>query len=213
MLIIHNPFRKGRSAKEELPQKHFFVKPFVEEQWMRHHVMFLSSEELTATIHVTSQLHTFLDIYVRYNERPTLEEFAYKTTLPDYSSCRITEMDLFRCALNPYSFDITSNLTGHIGRHFIGIIYSEENEAQRVRKRKSLCGEDSSGRQRRSCVGVKDPPTPLPQENIISPEYNASSDVNYTMSVSMGACLYWHEVEQVWTTKGCKVRLQNDNDN
>jgi hypothetical protein len=59
---------------------------------------------------------------------------------------------------------------------------------------------------KRGCVGVKDPPTtPAPTPLIIIPLYNSSTDVNYTMSVSVTGCLYWSEKKSKWTSEGCKV--------
>lgn len=56
------------------------------------------------------------------------------------------------------------------------------------------------------CVEFKDPPTtPPPTPRVIIPEYDPSTDVNYTLSISMAACLYWSEAKEKWTSYGCRV--------
>ncbi|EDO48488.1 predicted protein, partial [Nematostella vectensis] len=40
--------------------------------------------------------------------------------------------------------------------------------------------------------------------------YNASTDVNYTMSVSMTGCLYWSNSKSKWAGEGCKVGPNSD---
>ena len=203
VLIISNPSRRDDSKEEPKPRQHYFVKPYWEEKWMRFHIIYIPSGGLSASINISTAENTPLDVYVMYNQRPTFEKYAYKVTLPNTSSC-VAIGEGVKCASNPHSFDINSNTTGHTGRHFIGIVYSRTNLLSR-KIRRSLC-QESGGRHRRgACINVKDPPTPLPLEQHIPPEFNASTDVNYTLSVSLGACLYWNGRISKWTSEGCKV--------
>ena len=66
----------------------------------------------------------------------------------------------------------------------------------------------NSGRQKRSCVEVKQPPpSPTPTPLVLRSSYNASTDLRYNFSVNIGGCLYWSEDEEHWTQKGCNVSL------
>ena len=87
---------------------------------------------------------------------------------------------------------------------------AEVNKTEKAQSRESRSCGGKGSRQKRSCIGVKDPPTtPPPSPRIIIPEYNSSTDVNYTMSVTVTSCLYWSEKKQVWTNEGCSVGWVN----
>ena len=143
--------------------------------------------------------------------RPTPSNYTFRTRVPNFSSCRTYDdrTGNFNCTDNPYVFSLSSNVTGEIGVHFIGIRLALDKGTRNSRiKRNRLMKscKDSNGRQKRSCVGVKDPPTdPPPTPEIKVPQYDQRTDVNYTMSVTMRSCLYWSETRQAWTSEGCKV--------
>ncbi|PFX11751.1 Polycystic kidney disease protein 1-like 2, partial [Stylophora pistillata] len=70
---------------------------------------------------------------------------------------------------------------------------------------RSYC-KDGGRRKKRSCVGSKDPPPiPTPKPVILLPDFNASTDLNYTLVVSIGSCFYWSEEKEYWTEEGCKI--------
>ena len=120
-------------------------------------------------------------------------------------------------SISPFRLLISSGLTGALGDHYVGILlHKNSSEGLRMndtstegdvhrRHSRSICN-STSGRKKRSCIGVKDPPsTPSPTPQIIKPPHNSTVDVNYTMSVWINSCLYWSKEKQQWTNDGCKV--------
>ena len=156
-----------------------------------------------------------LEVYVNYKTRPTVEKYSFTAIIPNIEYCNDTETGL-NCSSEAYVVTVSSAITGHVGVHYVGIRYPEpenddvssEGEGQgEVDTRRVRRGcKSHGGRQKRACIGVKDPPTtPPPTPKIIIPQYNESTDVNYTMSASVVSCLYWSEKKQTWTDDGCKV--------
>ena len=158
---------------------------------------------------------TPLRVYVSSSDFPTPTENNFSIVLP----CTKEER---KCNKDPFVFSFNTSHTGNTGMHYIGIHYylnitfdvnfQDEgnllttNGSIQNRPRRSIdCG-SRSGRQKRSCLGVKDPPPPpTPVPIVLRSEYNASTDLNYTLSVTIGSCLYWSEVKGQWTDEGCKV--------
>ena len=88
------------------------------------------------------------------------------------------------------------------GLLYVGIIFlGATNTSEHSREKRSCLGH---GRQRRSCVGFKDPP-PKGFTETVTPQYNPSTDVNYTMTITQSSCLYWSEDRNKWISDGCKV--------
>ena len=172
-----------------------FAKPSINGS-MRHHVMNISSSHMTLQIRIQPESGRSIRLFVRHKEPPTEELYDFQITLPKNTSSVKTD---------PYMHQVSSNITGYLGVHYIGVIPigNSTNEHRRVRR---SCFEN--GRQRRSadCVEFKDPPTsPPPTPKIIRPVYDPKTDVKYNMSVTMATCLYWSESKDQWTTDGCRV--------
>lgn len=176
--------------------------------------MVVPSQSALIFVEVKPEEGKSLEVYVSYKTRPTVDKHSFTAIIPDIDYCNDTETGL-NCSSEAHVIAVSSAVTGHIGVHYIGIRYPEpENDnptppegegdidARRVRRG---C-ESHGGRQKRACIGVKDPPTtPPPTPKIVIPQYNESTDVNYTLSTTVTKCLYWSEKKQAWTDDGCKV--------
>ncbi|KAL9952359.1 hypothetical protein ACROYT_G039604 [Oculina patagonica] len=202
------PLEKQR-VKE--PEK-YFVKPS-DNGTMRYHKVVFPGPEYAISIKIVPSGKKVLTLYVRYAERPTLDYSNFNASVPDYSSCNFSmeHKNHTNCSTDPFTVTLSAAVTGHTGLHYIGIVIGGRvNQTQNnattpghVRRVRRDCFHN--GRQKRSCVGVKDPPTTPPPITIIKPPFNASTDVNYTLSVSMGTCQYWNVTVDAWSTAGCRV--------
>ncbi|XP_074631330.1 polycystin-1-like protein 2 isoform X3 [Acropora palmata] len=202
-----------------------FVKPSVNGS-MNYHRVQVSTHGIEMSLKVVPENGTTLQIYIRHSKRPTDDNFEYMTNVPDYSSCkkrfakRMSESSYpsfpysyFNCSKDPNLVLLPVNVTAKLGMVFIGVrlLGTRESENRQSRHRRS-CSEN--GRQKRSeiCVEFKDPPTtPAPTPRLIFPSYEPKTDVNYSMAINIGTCLYWSESKEKWTSDGCRVGPNSDN--
>ena len=193
------------------PQK-YFVKPGGNGTMQFHRIIF-PGPEYAISIKIVPSHQTILTLFVRYAQRPTLTNYNFTTSVPDYSSCSYSiENHYTNCSTDPFTVTMSAAITGYTGLHYLGIMVGERanstkkntsaGQGRRVRR-----GCSHNGRQKRSCVGVKDPPPTPPPIVVIKPLFNASTDVNYTLLVSMATCQYWNVTADAWSTEGCKVSL------
>ena len=190
----------------------YFVKPN-NNGTMRFHKIVFPGPEYAISIKIVPSDEKILTLYVRYAERPTLEYPSFNASVPDYTSCNYSmeNKSHINCSTDPFTVTLSAAVTGHTGLHFIGIVVAgRANETDNnvttpghVRRVRRECFH--KGRQKRSCVGVKDPPTTPAPILVIKPPFNATTDVNYTLSVSMGTCQYWNVTADAWSTEGCRV--------
>ena len=206
------PEKKQKEDIVNFAQDHLFVKrPSNDSSNLRYHKIEIENEFESAFVKLRPQNNSVFDVFVSSGVRPTPSNYTFRTRVPNFSSCRTYDdrTGSFNCTDNPYEFSLSSNVTGEIGVHFIGIRLALDKGKRNTRiKRKSAMKscKENNGRQKRSCIGVKDPPTtPPPTPDIIVPQYKQRTDVNYTMLVAMRSCLYWSETRQAWTSEGCKV--------
>ena len=175
-----------------------------------YHQVNISSKAMTVRVRIVPEHKKELLIYLQYKERPTSRNFSYSAKVPDLSSCDRDREDrnYTSCTSDPFLITFTSNVTGHTGLHYLGIQHAtSDDEFVLTRRRRSLCS--GNGRSKRSiiCNEFKDPPTtPVPTPLIVKPEYDPATDINYTIAISMATCKYWAEDENIWTSKGCRVR-------
>lgn len=194
----------------------YFVKPSKDNKNIRSHQITIPSDDVAVSLTITPQEGVSLVVYVRHLSKPTPDSYDFKKVMPDYTSCGNFDVEkgYHNCSDDPYTITISSAITGEIGIHYVGVQYTpvqsmptvnpSDEEVISARVRRDCYSHN--GRMKRGCVGVKDPPTtPAPTPFIIVPLYNASTDVNYTMSVSVSSCLYWSEKKSKWTSEGCKV--------
>lgn len=210
------PQKEDSKDKGNETQTVFFAKPSDGSNNLRYHQVVIPSESSSMFVEVKPEEGVSLEVYVRYKTKPTVTEHSFNVIIPKIEFCNRTETS-FNCSSEAYRFSISSALTGHVGVHYVGIRFpgpesdaspSPEAKVETATSRVRRGCEGHGGRQKRSCIGVKTPPTtPPPTPKIIIPKYNASSDVNYTMSVTATSCLYWSETKQAWTDYGCRVRL------
>lgn len=191
--------------------KEYFVKPS-NNGTMQFHKLEFPGAEYAISIRIVPIGNETLKLYLRYAQRPTLTNYSFTATVPEYSSCNYSvEKGYTNCTSDIFTVTVSSATTGHTGPHYLGVanerLSNQEKSDSSSRGQMKRVRRDCShkGRQKRSCVGVKDPPTTPPPVLVITQPYNASTDVNYTLQVSMATCQYWNVTAQAWTTEGCKV--------
>lgn len=185
----------------------YFAKPSDGYDNLRYHRIYIPSANSIVFFKIHPEQGQVLEILVAAQRKPTQADFQFKTRVPDFSSCAAYSeaTGYYNCSSNPYEVSLSSDVTGKTGVHFIGVMFGSNKTGKSHSRVSRSCG-GSGGRQKRSCIGVKDPPTTRPPTPmIVVPHYNESTDVNYTMSVTVTSCLYWSEKEQAWTNEGCSV--------
>ena len=142
-----------------------------------------------------------LELFVKFGSRPSIEDFDQNATITFNSTCgnqTYGELNETSCVLETDMKVIPSKP----GLLYVGLLYlGAKNSEEHSRERRSCFGH---GRQRRSCVGFKDPP-PKGVTKTVVPQYDPSTDVNYTITITQSSCLYWSEDKNKWTSDGCKV--------
>lgn len=91
----------------------------------------------------------------------------------------------------------------------------EDNERDGRRKRRSLSSNSTDSdleiKAKRLCILVKEkPPPPKIGEKMAlveEPEFEINVSSSYSFDVKLYTCLFWDEVNDEWSTKGCKVEL------
>ena len=203
------PITKQAESGKNDSRDHLFVKPG---NALKYHEVNIESEDKEVFVKLQPQKDSIFDVFVSSGIRPTEINYNFSIRIPDFSSCAISkdQVGYFNCTRNPFVFSFSSTLTGQTGPQFIGIRLAnvtssakKENLKAHFRKARSCSG--SHGRQKRSCITVKDPPTTPAPTATVKPKYNESADVNYTMLVSLPSCVYWSQSKQAWSTEGCKV--------
>ena len=139
-----------------------------------------------------------VDILIRFGSRPTVNEFDQNFTVTYQTN--VTQGNAFQIDTeSPISITVMPPEPTVI---YVGLLsLGEKNISEHSRKRRSCFGR---GRQRRSCVGVKDPP-PNGFNKTVFPQYDPSTDINYSLTISQSICLYWSTTKEKWTSEGCKV--------
>ena len=208
-MLIKNERRELEETLQNVkPQLEFFVKPSspgsIEN--MRYHRISMPYKDVEATIRIIPSNNVKLEVYIRYGVRPTPAQSNFQTVVPNTTTClnNTETVGFFNCLSDPYAFTISPNVTGTVGLHFLGIRYVAEppervNKRRRRRSKRSCL--DIGGRQKRSCVEVKSPPS----IHAATSDFKNGSDVKYSLFITMGACMYWSEESEEWTSQGCKV--------
>ena len=151
-----------------------------------------------------------VEVLIKYGSRPSLDDFDENFTIP-LSSCQSNTT-----TINENQTGCGSQLQTTItvtppeqSLIYVGILtFGEKNVTEHSRKRRSCFG---GGRQKRSCIGVKDPPLEGFNKSVI-PKYDPLTDVNYTLTMSQANCFYWSTTMEKWTSDGCKVSYRQDID-
>ena len=177
--------------------EHYFLKP----NKMSFHGYHAGLADVPVSIRIGVQDERIaIKLFVKFGERPTIEDFDHNFTVT--SKCRNQTSETQNrtsCVFEENSLTVVPSvpIRLYIGLLFLGA--KDVNEHSRIRR--SCFGH---GRERRSCVGVKDPP-PKGVTKTVIPQYDSSTDVNYTLSITQSSCLYWSEDKEKWTSDGCRV--------
>ncbi|XP_048586645.1 LOW QUALITY PROTEIN: polycystic kidney disease protein 1-like 2 [Nematostella vectensis] len=148
------------------------------------------------TVQITSG---HVSLFVDRSRDVSKSKNLHKAVIPDDNRCK----GMSGC--DPYSVVIPGSVLAQKGYYYYILMHhAEEGEQPESSCVRRDCG--SHGRQKRSCVDIKDPPTTPPPQNItIVPKFDAKTDVNVSLSGSMASCLYWSMEKQEWRSEGCQA--------
>ena len=185
---------------------------FLKRKEMRYHNVSIPSYEAVVTVRIKPEKHISLRVYVKYYSRPTPQHHDLNVTLPSttLSSCsNFSNEGNRRCSpRDPYEFDLLPNVTGHIGRHVIGVEILEDSvEIPKVST--GIAGDDAEPLRERTqyCVKVKPAPTPLPVKKNVPRQFDPKTDVKYKWLVTVGTCVFWDKWNKKWSVRGIQVSL------
>lgn len=211
----------------EVENEVFFVKPSTEDQdFLTYHRMNVTSPFISTTVFVKPASDVMFDVYIKYNEKPSSNDYNFKRQIPDHSSCSYdSNLKAFvNCSLDPYTFSFSAKDSGHTGLHYLGIRYlpsfynrstnhttldAKKHLVIRVRRSVQEPCDGDGRRQKRSCAEYKKPPTPKPAPSFkkeVVPDFENLTDVSYTLDITSGTCMFWDTEDQQWSRKGCKVK-------
>lgn len=112
----------------------FFLKPPTNDSNnMRYHTIFIPSSYMIATVNLIPQEGNEIEVFISPMKRPTPSNYSFATKIPDLTSCTGKDIESFEvsnCSRDPYTIEITSNITGGIGLHFVGLrlLHQKTNE-------------------------------------------------------------------------------------
>ena len=171
----------------------------------------LKVTELQASYQITITTTDSLNVFLRFESKPSVEDHDRNYTIPDFSSCTRSngtdEEDEYNCTRHPHQLFLARDFIKRTGVYYLGILSSRNISADSYppRKRRSCF---ITSRAKRSCVDTRTPPPPLGvyQESTIAP-YDPRVDVNYTIKTDELSCRFWSHDEGKWITEGCKVQM------
>ncbi|KAK3725337.1 hypothetical protein QZH41_008953, partial [Actinostola sp. cb2023] len=193
---------RTNTSSQDPAEKKTFLKPSSGDTMQYRRVSVdIAGSSLQMKIEIASVEVTVV-VFVKLRDRPTVDNYDYKTKVPDVSRCQAGQSSN-SCSRDPY-VNIPGSVFSNKGTYVIGLLYQEsettEPQARRVRR---SCG--GTGRQKRSCVEIRDPPTTPPPKNVtMIPVYDPARDLNISVSASLSSCLYWSKSLQKWTSDGCE---------
>ena len=179
--------------------EHYFLKP----NKMTIRSTYAQLEDVPVSIKIGVQEEGIvIEMFVKFGSRPMIEDsdhnFTVMSTCANQTDDKQNEKS---CIPEESSVTVVPSEPTQV---YVGLLFlGAKNATEHSRKRRSCFGH---GRERRSCVGVKDPP-PKGVYKTDVPQYDPSTDVNYTFSITQSSCLYWSEDKQKWTSDGCKVSM------
>jgi len=173
--------------------EHYFLKP----NKMSFRSYYAELADVPVSIKIKAQRQgIILQLFLKFGARPTMEDFDHNFTLTSICNNQTNDKQNGTSCLLGESF--LTVVPSEPSRLYVGLLF-QVNEHSRTRR--SCFG---NGRERRSCLGVKDPP-PKGVTKTVIPQYDPLTDVNYTFSITQSSCLYWSEEKEKWTSDGCKV--------
>ena len=182
------------------PSEHSFLK--LDKMSIRSYNAQLADVPVSIKMAVVEKGLFTVNLYVKFGSRPTISSFDQNFTNTFKSVCGNQTNDnqnLASCLPDESSITVVPPNAGPL---YVGLLLlKNKSSGGNSIQRRSCFGH---ARQKRSCVGVKDPP-PKGVTKTVIPQYDPSTDVNYTMTITQSSCLYWSEDEDKWTSDGCKV--------
>lgn len=143
-----------------------------------------------------------IEVFVKFGSEPSPEEYDQNYTIVLDPSCQNSPQHKPKEKMCEQERLIMSVLPTKPNLVYFGLLYLEgKNRADHNRRKRSCFG---GGREKRSCVGFKDPP-PKGYNKTVVPKYDPKTDVNCKMSISQSNCLYWSINQEKWTSDGCEV--------
>ena len=181
--------------------EHYFLKP----NKMSFRSYYAELADVPVSIKIGTPEGTVIELFVKIGSKPSIEDTDYNFTVTSICANQTNDrQNETSCVLEESSVTV---LPSEPSLLYVGLLFQgDENVTEHSRKRRSCFGH---GRERRSCVGVKDPP-PKGVYKTDVPQYDPSTDVNYTFSITQSSCLYWSEDKEKWTSDGCKVNHINN---
>ena len=196
VIPISNP-QKNITNTSEVPE-HSFLKPG--KLSFRSYHAELADVPVSVEMSVTEECT--IELFVKFGSRPSVDNSDLNFNITFKSTCENQthgQRNETSCVLEASIVKVVPSKTGTM---YVGILYlGAKDTTEHSRKRRSCFGH---GRQRRSCVGFKDPP-PKGVTKTVVPQYDPSTDLNYTMTITQSSCLYWSKDKDKWTSDGCKV--------
>ncbi|XP_078351498.1 polycystin family receptor for egg jelly-like isoform X1 [Oculina patagonica] len=178
----------------------FFVRPLM----MRYHTVELTDISDSMILEVKPVNRSLMMIvYVKYGERPTVNNYSHTAIIPDYSSCSWANVSghlVTKCSKSPYEIMSTADFS-QTGLYYVGVLYVERSQLNHTRIRRSCFG---GRRQKRDCVEPKPPPVKGTVYNRTL-TYNPTTDQNYSVKVRKYSCYYFSLTQDQWDKDGCKV--------
>ena len=190
----------NNEKSESAEQESYFLKP--DQMTISSYYAELSNVSVSLSLEVVNK-DAIVEVFVKFGSRPTVEDFDLNFTIKFNSTCQNGSSEgnynITDCGVEQTSLTVMppESTLMYVGMLFLG----EKNATAHSRKRRSCFGH---GRERRSCIGTKDPP-PKGYKKTVIPQYDSSTDVKYTMSISQASCLYWSQTKEKWVSDGCKV--------
>ena len=192
---------KGNVDDNFVPE-HSFLKP--NKMSVRSYHAELANVPVSIEMVVTDKGVFVVAVLIKFGSRPDISNYDHNFTNTFKSNCENKtegKQNEGSCPSEETSMIVVPPKRGLI---YVGIfLLGAANTGEHSRERRSCFGH---GRQRRSCVGFKDPP-PNGVTATVIPQYDPSTDVNYTIKITQSSCLYWSEDKDKWTSDGCKVNL------
>ena len=197
---ISSPPKNGTNTSD-VPE-HSFLKP----NKMVTRMYNAELADVPVSIKLDIVVAVVVEVFVKFGSKPTIDNFDHNFTVTFKSTCENKtdgEKNKTSCLPDEKSMTVVPPKPGllYVGIFFLGA----KNYTEHSRVRRSCFGH---GRQRRSCVGFKDPP-PKGVTKTVIPQYDPSTDVNYSMIITQSSCLYWSEDKEKWTSHGCKATISN----
>lgn len=183
---------------------------FLTKKTMRYHEFDIPSHEAAVIVSIRPKKNITLIVYVKHGTRPTPENYDITVTLPraNHTCLSFISEEKDSCTLrDPYEFDISPNVTGQNGTHFIGIkILEQSPDALNTSVgKKGDHGKDGKSLDQMSCINVKPPPT---AKSSVPREFDPAEDFRYNLTVRVASCVFWDELMKQWSVYG--VRVSNE---